>query len=42
MFQPAGRLFDIGGIIGIIGMAAMLLTAAVRHAALLYRQEQIR
>ena len=42
MFEPAVRVFDIGGIFGIIGMAAMLLTAAARHTALLYRQEQIR
>jgi hypothetical protein len=32
-------LFDIGGVIGIAGMAAMLFTAAVRHTATLYREE---
>jgi phosphatidylglycerophosphate synthase len=32
-------LFDIGGVIGIAGMAAMLFTVAVRHTATLYREE---
>ena len=38
----AGRrvlLFDAGGIVAIAGMAAMALTAAVRHTRLLYREE---
>ena len=32
-------LFDIGGVIAIGGMVAMLFTAAVRHTVLLYREE---
>jgi len=38
----AGRsflLFDVGGAIGIAGMAAMALFTAVRHTAALYREE---
>ena len=33
------RLFDIGGALALAGMAAMSVTAAVRHTRLLYRQE---
>ena len=32
-------LFDVGGVIGIAGMAAMLLVTAIRHTAVLYREE---
>ncbi len=35
-------LFDVGGVIGIAGMALMLFTAVARHTAFLYRQERIR
>ncbi len=35
------RLFDVGGFIGIVGMALMLLTAVVRHTAYLYRSERV-
>ena len=40
---PGGpyRLFDIGGVIAIGGMASMLFTAAVRHTVLLYREETL-
>jgi archaetidylinositol phosphate synthase len=33
------RLFDLGGMVAIIGMAIMLLTAAICHTATLYREE---
>jgi len=35
------RLFDVGGIIGLIGMSLMLITAVVRHTVALYRAERI-
>ncbi len=35
------RLFDVGGVIGIAGMALMLLAAVVRHTAHLYRAERL-
>ncbi len=35
------RLFDIGGVVGIIGMALMLCTAVVRHTIRLYRAERL-
>jgi phosphatidylglycerophosphate synthase len=35
------RLFDIGGAIGILGMAAMLLVFAARNTLRLYEQERI-
>ena len=35
-------LFDVGGSIGMAGMAAMVLVASVRHTALLYREEPVR
>jgi hypothetical protein len=34
-------LFDFGGVIGICGMAAMLVVAVVRHTAYLYRAEPL-
>ena len=40
----AGRqflLFDVGGAIAIGGMAAMFLTAAIRHTMALYRAERL-
>ena len=35
------RLFDAGGMIGLIGMSLMLTTAVVRHTAALYRAERL-
>jgi phosphatidylglycerophosphate synthase len=35
-------LFDVGGVIGITGMAAMLLAAAIRHTVTLFREETVR
>jgi archaetidylinositol phosphate synthase len=35
-------LFDLGGAIGIAGMAVMVLSAAVRHGVILYREEPVR
>jgi archaetidylinositol phosphate synthase len=35
------RLFDIGGAVGMIGMALMLIGAVVRHTILLYRAERL-
>jgi archaetidylinositol phosphate synthase len=36
------RLFDVGGLVGIIGMGLMLISAVIRHTAYLYRAERIR
>ena len=36
------RLFDIGGAIGIVGMAAMLIVFTIRNTIRLYREEPIR
>ena len=48
LFRPMARiaghswpLFDFGGAIGICGMAAMLVVAAVRHTVYLYRAEPL-
>jgi phosphatidylglycerophosphate synthase len=35
------RIFDLGGCIGIAGMALMLIVSAIQHTATLYRQEKI-
>jgi archaetidylinositol phosphate synthase len=35
------RLFDIGGVIGIVGMAAVPLSSAIGHTVNLYRQETL-
>ena len=35
------RLFDVGGAVGIVGIAAMLIVAVVRHTLLLYRAERL-
>jgi archaetidylinositol phosphate synthase len=35
------RLLDIGGVIGIGGMALMLIVSAIQHTATLYREEKI-
>lgn len=36
------RLFDVGGMIGLVGMTAMLLVWTVRNTCRLYREEKIR
>lgn len=38
----AFRLFDVGGEVAIVAMGGMLIVSAVRHTAMLYRQERIR
>jgi len=38
----AFRLFDVGGVIATVAMGVMLVASAVRHTAMLYRQERIR
>jgi phosphatidylglycerophosphate synthase len=35
------RLFDVGGLVGILGMTLMLLTAVVKHTLILYRSERV-
>lgn len=40
IFHRQLLLFDIGGLIAITGMGAMLLVAAVQHTAKLYREEK--
>jgi archaetidylinositol phosphate synthase len=35
------RLLDIGGLIGIAGMALMLIVSAIQHTRTLYREEKI-
>jgi archaetidylinositol phosphate synthase len=35
------RLLDVGGVIGIVGMALMLSVSAIQHTASLYREERI-
>jgi phosphatidylglycerophosphate synthase len=35
------RLFDVGGLVGAIGMTAMVLVAVVRHTTALYRGERL-
>ena len=35
------RLFDVGGIVGIAGMALMLISAVIRHTVYLYRSERL-
>ena len=37
----AYRLFDVGGVIGTIGMGAMLLVAVTRHTYTLYQAERL-
>lgn len=41
LFGHTYRLFDVGGVIGIVGMSLMLLWAVVRHTAYLYRAERL-
>ncbi len=35
------RLLDIAGVVGIVGMALMLIVSAIQHTARLYREEKI-
>jgi archaetidylinositol phosphate synthase len=35
------RLFDFGGVIGILGMAAMMVQSTIRHTVQLYREERL-
>ena len=35
------RLFDVGGLAGIVGMSLMLVVAVVRHTVILYRAERL-
>ncbi len=35
------RLFDFGGVIGILGIAGMMLQSTVRHTLQLYREEKL-
>jgi phosphatidylglycerophosphate synthase len=41
LFGADYRLFDVGGVVGIAGMALMLVNAAVRHTIELYRLERL-
>jgi phosphatidylglycerophosphate synthase len=41
LFGHSYRLFDVGGALGIAGMALMLVWAVVRHTAYLYRAERL-
>lgn len=41
VFGHAYRLFDIGGVIGMVGMAAMLIAFTVQNTVRLYREERI-
>jgi len=42
LFGNTYRLFDVGGVVGIIGIGLMLMTAVARHTAQLYRAERLR
>ncbi len=41
LFGQSFPLYDAGGVIGLIGMALMLITAVARHTIALYRAERI-
>ncbi len=41
VFGPTLLIFDVGGVIGIAGMALILLVSIVRHTARLYREERL-
>src|SRR6516225_1462069 len=41
LFGGSYLLFDVGGVVGIIGMVLMLVMAVARHTAALYRAEPI-
>jgi hypothetical protein len=42
VFGSAYRVFDVGGIIAIVGMGGMLVAAAILNTLELYRAEAIR
>src|SRR4029077_17413494 len=42
IFHGQYRLFDVGGLVGLIGMCAMVIFFAVRNTRRLYMEEQIR
>src|SRR5579863_4353201 len=35
------RLFDVGGVVAIVGMGSILITSAIQHTTILYREEKI-
>jgi phosphatidylglycerophosphate synthase len=41
LFGHSYRLFDVGGVVGIAGMALMLVWAVIRHTVHLYRAERL-
>jgi len=41
LFGRTFPLFDVGGVIGMIGMALMLVVAVIRHTVYLYRAEPL-
>jgi len=41
VFGTAYRVFDLGGVIGIVSMGAMLLAAVARHTYMLYQAERL-
>lgn len=41
LFGREYRLFDVGGVIGIIGMALMLIVASIRNTRALYNAERL-
>jgi archaetidylinositol phosphate synthase len=41
VFGGRYRLYDVGGVIGIIGMGLMLIVSSIRHTRLLYRAEGV-
>jgi phosphatidylglycerophosphate synthase len=41
LFGYSAPLFDVGGAIGIVGMAAMLVRSVIRHTVHLYRAERL-
>jgi archaetidylinositol phosphate synthase len=40
--HPSPKLFNVGGAIGIVGMALMAIVTTARHTAVLYREETLR
>ena len=41
LFGHTYRLFDVGGAVGIVGMAVMLIVTVVKHTIQLYRAERL-
>jgi hypothetical protein len=41
IFNHRILLFDLGGLIAIIGMTLMLLASTIRHTVQLYREEKL-